>query len=726
MFLFDTYFDLNGEKLEALVIFSGQCEGSAEEYGFLFESKLRSANPRPRIVVFIYPEYLNEYIGDMSVPGSEFYDNIIRFGEDTPVLICSFNGFGELNLVNNIFLGNEVSDVGDFGATVVQDGVLHLANKRKDAVILKSPPGTVFVKPSKKQLGEFIQASGLTVGYSENQFVAFSLLRFRPRNINLRNIYIDTSGISAFVEALTYYLHKFSSETCKPVKYHSFKSYFGLNDQKPDDTDDIWVIISASNSNSLGRKIAQEWGLIDEQSVTVLSFSNKSKDGIGDSIVCNISSISDGYKDPDKFSPTIGVKVVGENFTAQVCEPNQVIIKEIHKAPEISKFIEQYNSSDIFRCLKYASADKKVRPIYIDALEVINNDSSLNNWLNNIISWYTPSTLKWVIYDNSREASCKLVELIKANLDNSEDLIHLSFKDAEKEITGGGALLVIDPVISNGKSLLRLNRNLRISGHNGNRIFICPIVTASSKAAFKNFKNGLTFGPNSLKYQFFSFYEAFVGHITTDNSWTMERKVVENLRSELWRHREHILSLEGEGLNGNVGTPGLRKDAKLSFTKDFAFWRNDYIPENINPEAVYLTVSAILQRLREKPFSEDDKDSLVSHVYQHSVIDPENFSRFNDSLIQSCLWRAANATEVDYKSSEELSESFSALLLRLVEDLSNGIENSALDLLMGLAVGKIAVTKNVLVNIVAESKDKLVDVEHAIELLKYIENEYLD
>lgn len=725
MFLFDSEFNLNNEKHEALVIFSGQLEGSAEDYGYSFESKMRNDNPRPRMVFFIYPNYLIQEIRDISGSGTAFYDNIIRYGENTPVIFCSFDDFGCLSVERAIFTNKKNINLSGFLDSIVKDGVLSLAKKRKDSVILKSPPGTVFVKPSKKQLDEFIQASGLTVGYSENQFLAFSLLKFRPRNIDIKNIYIDTSGISSFIEALTYYLYRFSSEVCKSVKYHSFNSYFGLNTQKPDDTTDIWVIISASNSNSLGKKIVKEWSVTNEQVVTVLSYNDKSEGGKGDTIICNLSVISDRYKNPDKFVTPISVKVIGENFTAQVSEPNQVIIKNIHKTPEINKCINPYNNSNVFKCSKTSSSDRAARPIFIDMAEVLDEDKKLAEWIKSIATWYIPTTLKWIVYDENSESGKKLYSLVCNCLPLDSSITSLSFKDAETEVSSDGAVLILEPVISDGKSLLRLNRNLRISGHNGNRIFLCPFVTASSKEKFVNFKKSLIFGPNNLKYQFFSYYELYIGHSDADSSWILERNVVENLESEFWQSRARVLNAEGTGIDGRVGTPSLTEDETLSFAQDFAFWNAGYNCDSINPEAVYTTVSSILQGLREKPYSDDDRDSLYSHVYQHSVIDPENFTRFNDGLLQSCLWRSANASEVDYKSSENLSESFAGILSRLIDDMSKGCKNSTLDLFMGVAVGKIALTKNVLNNLLKDGHNKLSKYKHAIELLDYINNEFL-
>ncbi|MDO8825963.1 hypothetical protein [Methylophaga sp.] len=151
-----------------------------------------------------------------------------------------------------------------------------------------------------------------------------------------------------------------------------------------------------------------------------------------------------------------------------------------------------------------------------------------------------------------------------------------------------------------------------------------------------------------------------------------------------------------------------------------------YQPEAINPEAVYLTISSILQGLRERPYLENDKDSLFSYVYQHSVIAPENFTRFTDALLQSCLWRASNAREMDYRSDRVLSEEFSSILERLIDENSSGKENAAVDLLMGIATGKIQLETTVLNQLVNQATDYYKDVNgNAISLIEYIKTKLL-
>ncbi|MBU2477693.1 MAG: hypothetical protein KKA36_01275, partial [Gammaproteobacteria bacterium] len=111
---------------------------------------------------------------------------------------------------------------------------------------------------------------------------------------------------------------------------------------------------------------------------------------------------------------------------------------------------------------------------------------------------------------------------------------------------------------------------------------------------------------------------------------------------------------------------------------------------------------------------------------QNAVIDPENFARFNDSLLQSCLWRAANSTELDYRRSDDLSYAMTSIIYRLIDDLSSKKSESAIDLLIGIATGKISLSKKALLDLVEKAKPKFRGNKDAIYLLNYVKTCYVN
>jgi hypothetical protein len=727
MYIFEANIHINDVEKEVVVVFSGQSEGEVIDYSFALETGFKKIPTKPEEVLFVYPNYISERIVDIFKEGEKAYENIIRYGEDIPVTMLGFDQFADLTAqaVNGESL--LCSDLYLLRNQIIDSGVFNLARKRKDQVILKAPSGSVFIKPSNKSYAEFIKASELAVGYSENQFVAFSLLSKAPKNRNIRKIYIDTNSISSFVEAVLYYWTRFSNLDCKPATYQSYGSYEGKDKAKPDDSSDVWLIISASRSNSMGINMAKDWGLSNDQVLTLLSYTETCEEKVGDETLVDISVLSECATKEKETGSLMKVKVWGENFTAEVKKPNPVLIKATHNTKAIGKWVRPNYNLGLIQCNRLIGPNLPLRSVYINCESFFSIDDKFTQWLIRVIDWYVPPKIKWLVYREIDSASAKLASIIEQQLhDNGiSGFTKIDIDKANKNITGDDSVVVAMPVTGSGETLLKLNRNLRISGHKGNRIFISPFVVSSSKTKFDQFQSSLIYGPNEMKYLFFSFNNIFIGHEGEKNSWEKELSVIEYLNGDFWEKRASLLRDSKDGLNGFIGTPSIDSDTKLEFTQDFAFWSKDYVPNKVEHEAVYLTVSSILQGLREKPHTESDTNSLFNYVYQHSVISPDNFTRFNDSLLQSCLWRAANSRELDYRSSPDMSREFCTILERLIDDNADGLHNAAVDLLMGVATGRIQLSPGQLRSLLDKALSAYATVnENAVLLVNYIFNDH--
>jgi hypothetical protein len=729
MYIFESLIKTERTEKNVLIVFSGQLEGQELDYAESVEKGFKSFANRPEEILFVYPMYLSETITKLFKQGSKCYDNITRYGDDSPVTLLPFNQHGELGVQPLKGSSTLCDDLISLRNQIVGTGVFNLASLRKDQVIMKAPSGTVFSKPSQADHSEFIRASELAVGYAENQFIAFALLSKAPKERKITKIYIDTNSISSFVEALIYYWMKFSNNICKPAVYHSFGSYDenGKPKIKPDLTEDVWLIISASTSNNMGKRMAKEWGLENDQVVTLLSYTKPLTQNKGDEILANIASLSTAEKHSPNQKSVMKVKVWGENFTAEVEKPKPIHILENHKTSAINSFIEPNISNGLFKCNRTINPSQSPSSIYVDFNIYDIQNLEYSRWLETIIDWHIPSKVGWIIHIKDDEASRSLANEIGSRLKHNGimDYSLIDIEDVRTKINGTDCAVVALPVTGSGQILLKLNRNLRIAGHAGNRIFISPFVLAVSKLSFEQFKKSLTYAPNKMKYSFFSWRSAFIGHTDEQNSWERELNVINHLDTPFWNRRKQILTNYKQGINGQIGIHSSICDQPLGFTDDFAFWGGtNYKADLVNHEAVYLTVSSILQGLREKSYSEDE-NSLFSYVYQHAVLAPDNFTRFTDGLLQSCLWRAASVRELDYRSSTELSAEFSNILEMLVEEDASGNSNAAVDLLMGIASGKIQISYQILKTLLDNTKATYHGKnENALLLIAHIQSKY--
>lgn len=707
----------------SLVIFTGGYEESIKGFGSSLDEIFKLYSEKFYRVFLIFPDFCSDFF-DSCIRDDSFKIDVSRL-DGVPVDYYKFNRYGELSPFS---LDDKKIDItpASLLKVVVRSGIGCLVLNRVDKVILKAPPGSIFKKPSGDNYREFIKTSELAIGSAENRFVAFCLLSKQPR-IDIKNIWTDTSGISSVISEICFYLKSFQGES-RALKYHSFQSYGGYKKSEPANKSDVWVIISASSSNNLGCQIFKEWkGMRHEQILTILSYKDTVYDvdndpvRIGDEILLNISEYSEESIDLDKFGDEIPVQVVGENFTVQIESPNSVLLRKPHSPREVGQFIRPLVETNVIEC--YKSLDNKLYEIFFDIEQYFNcvSDKEINylkDWLKKCYQWYVPKDIKFLICGSDVQSKffCKIfVDLLelggKVQVVNADDII--------SEVDNTGSVLVVDPVISSGRKLLRINRDLRIVEHDKQRIFIVPFCIFNSGKDFDLFSKSLTLGPSGLKYQFLNYRKIYTGADCRSLSWEAELKVLESLDSIIFKNRAKVIRNRSIGIDRKIGLSLNPEIPFLQFEKDFAFWEPGYKSDNVNPCTVYMTILSILQNLRETPYSLRNKESLYRHLYQRSVLDPENFSRFNDALIQSALWRCATSNEVDY-SDHGLSKEISDIVLRLARDASADECNVTADILIGIAVGKIKIDKKFLENLLDSMQKILPDKEEIIELIQYI------
>lgn len=725
-------FECNSHDKNILILFLGQFENESSS---ILSSDIQEAfeeNLRPDFVIFLYPKYLQTDIKEL-VKKESFITEITR-QKHSPVQFVSFSQQGGLDLCKKLGNNKDVIHILNEDLLVkdiIKFGYEKLMEKREKDVLVQAPSGTTFVKPSGKSLEEFIYASQLARCNFQHQFLAFSLLHYAPDVKSLSCIYIDTSSISAIAESLTYYLSRFNSRNCKHIRYKSFSSYSGLDQNKPDDIDGAWVIISASATTSMGKKIVKDWTVRPEQVVTILSYEEPhTEDCInkGDGVVFSVSKYS---KKPKKSFSPVKVQVQGESFSAEMSLPGQVLIKKKYKPNYIDRAIFRYAQNNIFH------AHRQKKTIYVDYLSFRENylensklKGEFHEWLKQVISWTIPKNLQTIIVDQG-EAEKRLLNDLETVLDecgfNSSEVLKYVPDDENKfEKIGNGAVLILASAISSGRSFIDINRSLRFAKHKGMRIFLTPFTTASSKNEYDNFERSLCQGPAGFKYIYKSYKTIYVGD-NTHNTWYFEKELVKKLISSIedtdtetgcsyWEKRQIQLEKIGTGITGLIGLHYQDINKPLTFSPDFAFWSGSYDATKINNASVFATVAAVLQNLRENEF---DGITLKSNVYKHFVLDPENFVRFNDPILQSCLWRAAMPQELDFRSSDELSNDIQRIFSRILQSSKTPRGEVALNLLMAIAIGWIKLTDHALAKLLKEAEDYLTE-SHAKILVEFL------
>jgi hypothetical protein len=83
------------------------------------------------------------------------------------------------------------------------------------------------------------------------------------------------------------------------------------------------------------------------------------------------------------------------------------------------------------------------------------------------------------------------------------------------------------------------------------------------------------------------------------------------------------------------------------------------------------------------------RTNLRTGLFQHALICPETFTRFNDGVIQAALLRAAYPAELNYSVSPEMSNDMKRLLLKWLQYSDQPAGAAAGEFLLAIAVGKL-------------------------------------
>jgi hypothetical protein len=131
----------------------------------------------------------------------------------------------------------------------------------------------------------------------------------------------------------------------------------------------------------------------------------------------------------------------------------------------------------------------------------------------------------------------------------------------------------------------------------------------------------------------------------------------------------------------------------LELRKDFAFWPNiEYEANSRYGPWVFAMIAALLQNARENKTLPLDCQ-LSTEAYQNVVLDPENFYRYNDGMIQAAILRAALPHELDYSCSSQLSYTVKTMLMKFFESINKPQGEAAFEFALALRTERLKIQK---------------------------------
>lgn len=654
--------------------------------------------------------------------------------------LFTFNKDGALNCINK---GNVLEK----GITdkIIQDGLVHIFKERGGLIEAKGNAHH-FVFPSGKHCNKFLRTGNILLHSCEIYFIAFALLsKYKEDQHN--QIYCDTSSINTLAFALLELKRKLVGENYRMIPIESFCSYKGIFSKETRFYENSLILISSSTSGNIIEKITDHHPNVDDVNIAVLYFLGSHSDYTRNkgNIICNLTKSSsnlnglhyyDTYTDKDCVycqKGSYAVEVKGDVFLLEKPKINPITLKVTDAPKKLSNFLKQFKSTDITNDnvlkvnYKETSSPTNKYEVYFDIHHVLckieepdnRQYSAYKQKLFNFINQYIPSNTKYFI-TLPDEGSTKLAEIIinhiKPNYAKGKLPKIVEFEEVAekiKDISENGSVVILGSCIANGKNLLYLSRTLR-PFDKLRLIYFTGLTRACNEEYLEALKKNLKQGSYGGETNSFVEVESFCcNKESKDTSWLKEKDFLPDLIDlieskelpnaiDYFKARieliDNSISTHKKGLANSLFYPNTN-DGQLRLRKSFAFFNFTDYEAHVSQADVYFTINNIFNNLRN---SHDYEHCLRQTEFVRNIIDPHNFNRFNDGIIQASILRSASPAELSYHIDEELSNEMKGILEKIVEQHTTPQGEGLIEFLYAIAIGKLTLKKEHLGDISAK------------------------
>jgi hypothetical protein len=562
-------------------------------------------------------------------------------------------------------------------------------------IVLKAPSGYAYQKPSGARSEIFLKPDLALRSSAVVGFVALALFvklfsgRLRQLE-DLQTIFVDTMAISPVAYGLRELFELFGKQ--QPFNIESFHSYGGFEAVRMPLRGTSLCMISASSSMSLHEQWVAKKSGTDEEVITLVTLEAAEKYKDRALLVIEVAGqgVSSG---PAQLS----IRIQGETFLPAQDVSKKILLTDVHHRSDhdVAHFCAFAGEKvfDIYR--RPSTGNSKPRALYVDGNRLIQLPR-FGEWLNERLLHSVKAATKVIVYQNDKESESLANQIngVCKTILNSKGIKVISAAELPQEtLPGDAGVIVCAAVIGKGSRLLEISRTLR-DKHVGPRLYVIGYQISETLAELSNIDSNLKHS-KTVAYEVAKFGQAAIGtqlgasFAAEVDTYYQQSKNLRSLPKPVWVRGEALGTTKE--LNRQALLPhGARLDGQLSLRVGFAYWPNSYALQSCQPELL-ATMAVLLQRARESKALVDER-RLASGSFQHVVLAPENFTRFNDGLIQAALLRCAYPSELDYRDDQSASDFMKALILRSLDRAAQESGEAILEFLLALRQKRLMLT----------------------------------
>ena len=552
---------------------------------------------------------------------------------------------------------------------------------KPEKVIVNAPAGYAFKKPSADRSTFFIRAELALSTSAAVSFVALAILLRLVRDYGgipekLRLILVDTMNVASTAFALRELLSFCGAKVAPQIE--SFHSYGGLEDVPSPLQDASLCIVSASSTMNLHRTWTQSKSLSNRDAVTLVTFEDAK--GSEHALYCLPASTRPEANLP---SATYDIQITGEYFFPTIEPVRKVLLTTTqHGCPNYTDSFRQFCGQGLFGTFRASQFSGSKRSLFIDGSALL-KVGSFQEWVDAQIPQLLKAGTAHIIYQED-EPSARLAQHI------GELALRLGCHDfniikatavGSTTIKSHLPIVCVAAVVGSGNALLSLSRDLR-NCHHGTRLYIIGAQVMESSAKIDTFSKNLKHSSHNAAIEVYR-WNTFLSADAVRNSFLKELELYSGTEAVPDRKKSLQTILDANSL---FLASGPTLSCPLILNVDFAFWKKGYQAAPYQAE-VLGTISSILQNARVGRLK-SPTHQLRSPLLMQVVLDPENFARFNEGIIQAALLRAALPSELDYRGDTPTSEYMANFLSRVAVKFDQP-QMATLEFLLAIATKKL-------------------------------------
>lgn len=689
-------------------------------------------NTLPDKIIALFASFNQSEILNLFQNGSELYNYIPLFTLDDEYKNISLNCLqqnGIFRTVKGFTVSNELNN------EIFTRGLVKIFNKKGGLIVSQSAHHFVF--PSGKHSDRFLRPGNVLLKGIHINFIAFALYK-HLKGKKYTSIYCDTSSINSLAFAYINLLKEFDQKFIESFQIESFGSYKGFESGKFSAPKDSLFIISSSTSGSIIKRMELDKKQIIQKENICIIYGLSIESSYNSAIICDLTQNKqlnpEGLKPFESYNVNRGeickfcsdnskpVEVKGDVFLLEKPTISGKLLSITDSPTTLKKFFPYFNKSitkePIIRCFyKEKSIDDKNYEVYIDTETIINQWSKRTPThpfeeifckLEKYVLQNIPASIKYFIVlpdSSSRNLANLIISILNTHglkFDSGNILKTSEIHKINKNIKGSVA--IIGSSITSGRNLLFISRALRDYEDNYQRLYFTFINRTANEKHFNFLESNLSLGQfGKGTHKMINVEQIFCTQEAYNTPWHIEKEFLKNLQefleinpistitNKFCTKRIVILNNSGttKGLINNLFFKSL-KGKILKINKGFVFApsTNDFI-KNSSQADIYFIISTIINDCR-------CTGKLDQSEYVRNLLDPGNFVRYNDGIIQSAILRSSSPDELRY----DLSIQMSLQIQGILEDMINHVEDEhaegILEFFYAIAIKKLRVTTGVL------------------------------